>query len=584
MSLLPPPPPYSPKGGDESSSSSERGRSDTPATENGATGDLGGTTSLTNGPSHDYSAHEQSCARNSYIMPDQPESSTSAVSPLVLTPLSSPEVYAQQPDSIQVVEPAVKTSSTLYFESRPPSAMRSRSSVTHRLVIPPNTAPDQLHFPQPEHLWLSRDITRLDWRTFTNHLFPSYHDPQINEKRQLKDHESSASFKPSISTDPSRTRKPLPAAKADSAMGKQHQDRDTPSQGSLRPAPEAERRRKIQAVVAEWNEGFFQPRGVIIEGEIMPYSSAPIIEPAEPAGSLRHALSAGPSSRPREEGLSNSQPSARSDDPSMQSNQKRDRGRRRGDAACKRDLERPTNEGTIGSAQASLNSQQPPRRMPEDRSADVGLGGQPSSNPPSSTSPTSAERQQVSILSRLSTTSNRTQSLDSSNVDDLDDADVKELRSAFAKFLLSSRSREETAMTLRELNQELQAQRQQTVKMLKAEMKTRRKEMKALTRQHKEDQRSERKKLKSAEKTRKQDLKTLKQERKDLERRQKMARKEAKIFKKNAKKAVSGKKVASTAPYKGWLETLELNQQDRQESGVASMQASDGVGVGQRAV
>lgn len=481
-------------------------------------------------------------------------SSTSNGSPSILTPSATLGISSPELGIHQLIDSTVYNSSAIYFETRPPLLNCSGDIVTYKLVIPPNVRPEQLPFPEPEHTWLARDVSRLDWSTFANHLLPPDNDEHADEKKMLQDSPAgTVALTGSASSLTFVPRKPVASADTRSLLGRHDGGPKVFGPTGCRQEPEADRLRRIESVVADWNWGFFQPRGVRIEEVVMPYSSALIakLDEASPLNSLTT------------EGASGScEDSTLSDGPSGKQRSHTNGPRNFwgfGRASVARNeatapVDKPTSTKTITSAPvpAALEN------GPQNTSHDVLPGASPTVNSDTH-NPSAAKRPKVSLLSRLSTTSNAAQSVPSSEVDNLDDAELKELRSAFAKFLLSSRSREETAVALRELNQELEAQRQQTVKDLKVEMKARRKEVKALTRQNKVDQRTEKQKMKAAEKMRKENLKNLKRERKDLEKRQKEARKEAKFFKKNAKKAVKGRKIGSE-PYKGWLESLESNQ------------------------
>ncbi|KAI9787802.1 MAG: hypothetical protein M1816_007450 [Peltula sp. TS41687] len=539
MSPLPPPPPYSP--GVENVSGS--------LPLNHPSHDFRRVVIDMGRPSHDYSAHEQSGLAIPPVERRPAEWSASVDSPYISTPLSTPGLISQSVDS------PFSTSATFYFEGRPSPIRTTSDSTIYRLIIPPNARADQLSFPQPENIWLSRDVTRLDWSTFTNYLLPPDQDAHGNEKKIVSNHTLDPVFNSEGSIRTPSARKPVAISTKpdDSKVAKE--DGVTPSVGNMsEKETEAERSRRIHSVVAEWNLHFFELRGVKVEGEIIPYSSE-LIPQTWP--NLAAELPSESSSHSQGEDTPGS---SIPDVEHLPSGSGWNWRTRPGRAARANETSDTANGRSFASADISSPSVQSSRAPSELHASDL-LSRSSSSNEDRPHTPSTSHLEQPSPISSLSSTSTTSESLVSSNTDDLDDGDLKELRSAFAKFLLSSRSQVETAVALQELNQELQAQRQQTVKSLKAEMKVRRKEVKAMARQHKEEQRRERKTLKSAEKSRKKDLKTLKDEKKELEKRQKQARKEVKMFKKNAKKAGKGKMIGATA-YKGWLEAMESNQQD----------------------
>lgn len=177
----------------------------------------------------------------------------SPVSPVLTSP--TPSIIPQaRPNSItgEELERAGFVSAAPYFELRAPVQARPNNIIYHHLSISPDARPDNLPFPQPVERWTSREVDDQDWMTFLNHLFPP-HGAEKDSKggRELE-------------------------ADADLNMGGLHlsnsrsRDQSCPLLGN-RPGPstggqvrEAERLRRvrIEAVAAQWNEGFFGPRGL----------------------------------------------------------------------------------------------------------------------------------------------------------------------------------------------------------------------------------------------------------------------------------------------------------------------------------
>lgn len=109
------------------------------------------------------------------------------------------------------------TSAAAYFEERP-CTLRSPSEILeHQITVPADATRESLYSSYPERKLQDRDVRLADWYTFLNFLVPDQPDPLVENEKKL---------------DP-------------------NEDLD-------------ERYEGIEAVVAEWNEGFFGPRGVRI--------------------------------------------------------------------------------------------------------------------------------------------------------------------------------------------------------------------------------------------------------------------------------------------------------------------------------
>ncbi|KAK8124510.1 uncharacterized protein PG998_000269 [Apiospora kogelbergensis] len=149
---------------------------------------------------------------------------------------------------------ATSTSAQAYFESRPvasPSA--GAAEVVHALTYQDNATPAD--FPYPG--WAaSRQTTEQDWHTFVNYLIPDY-APSVNAHvLDRKLHAEEDHDRPTSDT------------------GREIEEAQL-NQIKLS-AEDAPRRRSFDetlSTVAEWNEGFFAPRGVAIR--LDPPSSSP---------------------------------------------------------------------------------------------------------------------------------------------------------------------------------------------------------------------------------------------------------------------------------------------------------------------
>ncbi|KAI9829286.1 MAG: hypothetical protein M1826_005750 [Phylliscum demangeonii] len=438
-------------------------------------------------PSHDYTTYDQSGAPGRGVEVDVP---------WVPAP-APPHSTRLQCERIEATASTVTLSSTLYCASRPAVIRPASRLLRHPLMIPHDAQAHQVPYPQPEGDWLRRDITMADWSTFVNHLVlppadGSGHDTTAFHRPPRR---SSSSTIDKVAV----VRKPLPAE-----LQRQETKRATGDAES-----EDERRHRIETAVALWNAAFFRPRGVEMDEVIAPYSSA-LVADAPPSVRL---------------------PPPRTTAATQAAAPTKTRGWKSmfGVAASKTSLTESatgSRPSTHGKTSDGIVSTVPPS------TDDLAV---PLSTPAAARPPPKRQSSEGSRLTPTMSTTSSTGSRSSAD-SDLQATEIHELRTAFAQFVLASRTRQEASSALTDLADELQAQRLQTVKELKAEMKVRRKEMKALTRQHKEDQRRERQQLKLASKSRKQDVKTLQRERKDLVKREVEARKEVRSLKKMRRK------------------------------------------------
>lgn len=132
------------------------------------------------------------------------------------------------------------SSATMYFEDRdgpnPVWAGRDYLSVVeHTITLSSETTRNDLTFPTPTETYIARDISSLDWATFVNFLVPM-HDEVCHRKLRQEKASQRHSF-----------------VRA-----------DTPA-----------RRDRILAVIAEWNEHFFNPRQVRIHVDFSPLPPFP---------------------------------------------------------------------------------------------------------------------------------------------------------------------------------------------------------------------------------------------------------------------------------------------------------------------
>lgn len=172
---------------------------------------------------------------------------------VIYTPLHSPTGSDHQ-ESLQDGLGHVSTSSAIaYFESRPTQGQAPTHLLSHKINITLRTQPEDLPYPQG---WAARDITQQDWQTFVNYLLPD-HIAAVNnsvadrklQQELMEDHihhlslnrgdEKSRADKSEVDAQLDPLRQPLSPRSTESFY-------------------------EISAVIDEWNEGFFKPRGVQI--------------------------------------------------------------------------------------------------------------------------------------------------------------------------------------------------------------------------------------------------------------------------------------------------------------------------------
>lgn len=122
---------------------------------------------------------------------------------------------------------AAASSAALYFEERPCIVQYPSYILEHQITLPSGTTRESLKFPHPEQKFQERDVSVADWNTFVNYLI-------LDQPESLAEKE---------------------------------EDSD-------------DRYERIEAVVVEWNEGFFGPRGVHIHYDLVP-AEAPAYTPGD---------------------------------------------------------------------------------------------------------------------------------------------------------------------------------------------------------------------------------------------------------------------------------------------------------------
>ena len=109
-------------------------------------------------------------------------------------------------------------SAASYFEERPCAVHSHAPVIRYPLAIDPGATRLDIAFPQPEQDYRVRDVTDIDWHTFLNYLLPN--GPSDSKRSNNDEHASSR------------------------------------------------QQSRIKGVINEWNEGFFNPRGIIIQYDL----------------------------------------------------------------------------------------------------------------------------------------------------------------------------------------------------------------------------------------------------------------------------------------------------------------------------
>ncbi|KAK2062208.1 hypothetical protein LY76DRAFT_589704 [Colletotrichum caudatum] len=153
-----------------------------------------------------------------------------------------------------------------YFESRPAPAFSPwDQQLVHLLAVTPSSTPDDVPYPSA---WAARDVTQQDWATFTNCLIPHHavarNEAVINRKLQAEEEAvaaAAASRGGSGDNSPGGPRS-ISSSHASAQLDRIRPDPDIDPGAAV--AASGPRREDVEAVVAQWNEGFFRPRGLVV--------------------------------------------------------------------------------------------------------------------------------------------------------------------------------------------------------------------------------------------------------------------------------------------------------------------------------
>ncbi|KAJ9157150.1 hypothetical protein NKR19_g3818 [Coniochaeta hoffmannii] len=167
---------------------------------------------------------------------------------IVLTPPETPASTYQPHFAAPNPEGDSLTTSSAqaYFESRPAPLIRldPEESLIHEVSVSRDSR--QADFPyQPE--WAARDVGVQDWQTFVNHLIP--HHAERSGPAAAVDEKLRTEGGSHVDDDDARS---------------QTLDNESMHEPAAETEKEPEWRLNATATVAEWNDGFFAPRGITI--------------------------------------------------------------------------------------------------------------------------------------------------------------------------------------------------------------------------------------------------------------------------------------------------------------------------------
>ncbi|KAI9750541.1 MAG: hypothetical protein M4579_006431 [Chaenotheca gracillima] len=184
-----------------------------------------------------------------------PESADRSNSRVILTPPGTPDQYSHQ---VNATDQTWQPSCLPYFESRTSPLALPNDVYIHPIILSRDTQPDNLPFPEPKHVWIARDVTHTDWMTFLNYLLPHHLNAANNQVADRKLRQE-AEYQAQLDSNGPHTG--TQAANDLQSAQIQHL-RDSRARSS---PLDHQQQSAMEAVVAEWNEGFFGPRGLKID-------------------------------------------------------------------------------------------------------------------------------------------------------------------------------------------------------------------------------------------------------------------------------------------------------------------------------
>jgi ankyrin repeat protein len=205
---------------------------------------------------HGISAGTFSAGSSSVHPPDVGTPRTS-VAPM-LTP--TPSFRGSQRTTNDELSKSGFVSALPYFELRSPSQPKPSDTIFHHMIITVDAGPHSLLFPQPLDKWTRRELDSHDWMTFLNHLFP-FHGVRDSESQELGVYIDLSLGGLGLVDQQSQREQSIPL------LGNSPTDIQNYGPG------ERLMRMRIEAVIDQWNEGFFRPRGLRLTADISQISS-----------------------------------------------------------------------------------------------------------------------------------------------------------------------------------------------------------------------------------------------------------------------------------------------------------------------
>lgn len=148
-----------------------------------------------------------------------------------------------------------RSGASFYFESRPPPArLRSEVPRQHTIDLQRDSVPQDFPYCSA---WATQDITGQDWTTFLNFLLPD-HSSRSNETvidRKLRAETEADATGPDAAAD---VRRHHAEAQLDRLQVEKMSEISQHSDAG-------QTKRREDATVKEWNENFFQPRGMVVQ-------------------------------------------------------------------------------------------------------------------------------------------------------------------------------------------------------------------------------------------------------------------------------------------------------------------------------
>jgi hypothetical protein len=221
--------------------------------------------------------HGISVGQSSSCFPLQVGMSRSSISPILTTTPSS--------HSSTTIDELSKLGFVLalsYFELRSTTRPKPADTVFHHMIITPDAGAEHFPFPRPSDKWLKREVDFHDWKTFTNHLFPQGFDNNTPEELEVDAALGLGELGLENRQSPSRSlfeHRPLfklrPLFESRPFLGS-----SSTNIGNDGPR-EHLRRIRIEAIIDEWNEGFFGPRGLTVNVDIKSTNPISLLARAE---------------------------------------------------------------------------------------------------------------------------------------------------------------------------------------------------------------------------------------------------------------------------------------------------------------